>query len=192
MDQGTTPTFLDPQPPSPSRHSPPSSRSFHRLPHPQLEGLGGGLSEVWTLPAKWDQYKLYLAGLEAEGEDSNGQPLDLQRYATFLELFVELYREWREGAGQDRLRGLVRGVVEHQEGFLDRERCLSCVDQGLRRDVMEAVRRVEGEEEDPGPAVFLPIYPRIVDKLSELLGVYQNKLLFPEKPKQIPRTEFHN
>ncbi len=41
---------------------------------------------------------------------------------------------------------------------------------------MEAVRRVEGGEGDAGPAVFLPIYPRVVDKLSELLGVYQNKL----------------
>ena len=67
-----------PQPPQPSRHSPPVSRAPKGPPRPPLEGLGG-LAEVWGQQASWDQFMLWLAG-QSEGEDSEGVPLLLARY----------------------------------------------------------------------------------------------------------------
>jgi len=177
-DQNTPHSTTNNTPTPISRHSPPSSRPpKHPLPHPNLEGLGGGLSEVWSAPSKWNQFKYYLTSLDSEGEDSEGRLLGLARYVTFLELYVRLDREWREGEDQGRLRDIVKSIASHQEGFLDRERCLRCVDMGIRGKVLESVRKVEEREVEAGPHVFLPMYPRVVDKLSELLGIYQNKLL---------------
>ena len=75
-----------PQPPQPSRHSPPVSRAPKGPPRPPLEGLGG-LAEVWGQQARWDQFMLWLAD-QSEGEDSEGVPLLLARYNLLdLQLF---------------------------------------------------------------------------------------------------------
>ena len=61
-----------------------------------LEGLGS-LSEVWSMPEQWMTFKQYLATLN-EGEDSEGKPLSMVRYATFLEMYARLDMEYNSGA----------------------------------------------------------------------------------------------
>ena len=51
-------------------------------------------------------------------------------------------------------------------------RCLACWDGGLRAGALH--RAGQGEV---GLAVFLPLYPRLVDWLAEKLGSFQNRLL---------------
>ena len=59
------------------------------------------------------------------------------RYATWLELYARLDSEERGGAGSERLAALTRGMMEHEEGFLDRYRCLSCWDGGMRAAALD-------------------------------------------------------
>eukprot|EP00092_Neocalanus_flemingeri_P003450 GFUD01003699.1.p1 GENE.GFUD01003699.1~~GFUD01003699.1.p1 ORF type:complete len:240 (+),score=106.74 GFUD01003699.1:41-721(+) len=174
----TPPTsYNDQHPSSSSPHSPPTSlHSSHPLPY--LEGLGS-LSEVWSMPQQWDKYKQYLATI-SEGEDSEGQPLSMVRYATFLEMYARLDMEYRRGEGRERLIQLVKEIAEHEEQFLGRERCLKCVDAGMRKEVLERVKNVKNGSEEAGPRVFILIYPRVVDRLGEMLGNYQNTLLEEE------------
>ena len=42
------------------------------------------------------------------------------RYATWLELYARLDAEERAGVGRERLAQLTIGILEHEEGFLDR------------------------------------------------------------------------
>ena len=64
-----------------------------------------------------------------------------------------------------------REVLEHEEGFLDRHRCLACWDGGMRARVLEGEERGE-----VGVALLLPLYPRVVSWLQEKMGSYQNTL----------------
>ena len=59
------------------------------------------------------------------------------RYATWLELYARLDAEERAGAGRERLAALTSGLLEHEEGFLDRYRCLSCWDGGMRAAALD-------------------------------------------------------
>ena len=59
------------------------------------------------------------------------------RYATWLELYARLDSEERGGAGSERLAALTRGMMVHEEGFLDRYRCLSCWDGGMRAAALD-------------------------------------------------------
>ena len=45
--------------------------------------------------------------------------------------------EERAGAGRERLAALTKGMMEHEEGFLDRYRCLSCWDGGMRSAALD-------------------------------------------------------
>ena len=54
------------------------------------------------------------------------------RYATWLELYARLDAEERAGAGRERLAVLTKEMMEHEEQFLDKYRCLSCWDGGMR------------------------------------------------------------
>jgi len=172
-------TSLDnPPSSSSSRHSPPSSRPFsHSL--PALDGLGS-LSEVWSIAKLWNKFKQYLDTIK-EGEDSEGQPLTMARYAIFLEMYARLDMEYRRGERGERMVQLVKEMVEHEEQFLGRERCLKCIDSGVRRKVLENVKHVEGGSEEAGPVVFILVYPRVVDKLGEMLGNYQNMIMGMEE-----------
>ena len=49
----------------------------------------GSISEVWREKSRWDSFVEYLDTM-SEGEDSNGKPMSLSRYARFLELYVKL------------------------------------------------------------------------------------------------------
>merc|ERR1712150_395595 len=115
----------------PSRHSPPTSRPPRsNSPKPPLDGLGG-LQEAWATPKHWDEFVLWLKS-QSEGDDPDGVPKLLSRYATWLELYARLDAEERAGAGRERLESLTKGMMEHEEGFLDKYRCLSCWDGGMR------------------------------------------------------------
>ena len=61
---------------------------------------------------------------------------------------------------------------DHEEDFFGIERCLRCIDRGMRAQVMENIRRVKAREVKPGTWVYQPVYPRVVDRLNELLGAY--------------------
>ena len=93
-------------------------------------------------------------------------------------------KEYREGRDKARLMEMVNEITEHEEQFLGRERCLRCVDAGGRREVLDNIKSVKAGDVEPGPAVFILLYPNIVDKLGELLGNYQNMVLEVEKGKQ--------
>eukprot|EP00091_Calanus_sinicus_P000847 TRINITY_DN10803_c0_g1_i2.p1 TRINITY_DN10803_c0_g1~~TRINITY_DN10803_c0_g1_i2.p1 ORF type:complete len:182 (-),score=58.95 TRINITY_DN10803_c0_g1_i2:143-688(-) len=165
---------------SPSRHSPPRSRPSSQS-IPILEGLGS-LSEVWSMPEQWVIFKQYLTTL-SEGEDSEGNPLSMVRYATFLELYARLDMEYNSGAYRDRLVEMIDEIAEHEEQFLGRERCLRCLDSGMRREVLENIKMVKAGGE-AGPTVFIVIYPRVVEKLEEMLGNYQNMVMEEDQKKK--------
>ena len=135
------------------------------------------------------QVKAILATISIrEGEESDGKPLTMERYAIFLEMNTRLDMEYRRGEGRERLVQLVMEIVEHDEQFLGRERCLKCIDGGIRREVLENVKNVKTGNEEAGPRVFILIYPRVVDKLGEMLGNYQNMLM----REQVGKVEGEN
>lgn len=163
--------------PVPSRHSPPASRpSSHHV--NTLEGMGN-LNEVFSMAKQWEQFKQYLATF-SEGEDSDGQPLTMVRYANFLEMFARLDTEHKMGQGKERIVQMVMEIADSKEQFLGRERCLQCIDSGVRREVLNNIKNVRSGNADAGPNVFILIYPRVVDKLGEMLGNYQNRILEEE------------
>ena len=86
-------------------------------------------------------------------------------------MYARLDAEQTQGATKQRLVELVEVMMEHEEGFLERERCLVCWDGGLRRAALDLA-----EGEGVGRQVFLPLYPRLVDWLADKLGDYQNVL----------------
>ena len=131
---------------------------------------------MWSLPQQWDKYKQYLATIR-EGEDSEGQPLTMVRYAMFLEMYARLDMEYRRGAGKDKLMQMMKEIADHREGFIDMVRCLKCVDSGMRKEVLERIKNVKHGNDKPGPKVITLLYPRVVDRLGEMLGSYQNMLI---------------
>ena len=165
-----------------SRHSPPASRPpgvcRSGSPH-HLEDVGS-LGEIWTNRDKWEEFKSWLRDL-SEGEDSEGRPLSLERYALFLELYVELDQQFRSQPRSPHCHNLVVEIADHPQDFLGRERCLKCVDTAMRKSVLLNIKNVREGKESPSPAVFVILYQRVVDRLSELLGNYQNYLLEKKK-----------
>ena len=136
---------------------------------------------MWSLPQQWEKYKQYLATI-SEGEDGDGRPITMDRYATFLELYARLDMEYKRGGGKEKMVEIVlQEIVEHREGFLDRERGLRCVDSGMRKEVRRRIENVRSGREEPGPQVFILIYPRVVDRLGEMLGNYQNMLIMQNR-----------
>ena len=169
-------------PPAPSRHSPPASRpACGRLGSPHhLEDVGS-LGEIWTNTAKWEDFKSWLR-LKSEGvKDSDGRPLSLERLATFLELYVSLDQQVRAQPDSEHSLNLLLEIANHKEEFFGRERCLDCIDTGMRKITLERIRNVREGKEKPSPQVFAIVYQRVVDRLSELLGSYQNYLVKQEK-----------
>ena len=61
------------------------------------------------------------------------------------------------------------------EQFLDRERGIKCIDSGMRKEVKAKLKAVKEGMLKPSTHVWVMAYPRVVEKLSELLGNYQNK-----------------
>ena len=175
-----SPTPLTDKPASTtSRHSPPASRppgvTRSGSPH-HLEDVGS-LGEIWTNREKWEEFKSWL-GQKSEGEtDSDGRPLSIERFAIFLELYVSLDQHFRSQPDSEHCLNLVLEIENHNEDFFGRERCLDCIDTGMRKSTLERIRNVREGKEKPSPAVFAIVYQRVLDRLSELLGSYQNHLI---------------
>ena len=131
---------------------------------------------MWSLPQQWDNYKQFLTTIR-DGEDSEGQPLTMVRYAVFLEMYARLDMEYRREAGKDKLMQMMKEIANNREGFLDRERCLKCVDSGMRKEVLERIKNVKNGNDEPGPKVFTLMYPKVVDRLGEILGNYHNMII---------------
>ena len=186
-----TPDVASPPPPplserpasTVSRHSPPASRGPGKSGPHHLEDVGS-LGEIWTNRDKWEDFKSWLR-LKSEGEtDSEGEPLSLERFAIFLELYVSLDQQFRSQPDSEHCLNLVVEIETHREQFLGRERCLDCIDAVMRKTTLERIKNVREGKEKPSPAVFAIVYQRVVDKLSELLGSYQNSLLEQEKSRK--------
>ena len=165
-----------------SRHSPPITRLSTKL--SGLSDLPSDLSSVWIDLQEWKQFKKYATNL-SEGEDSDGRKMSLGRYCEFLELYAELDSEFRsEKRNGEKLSWLVENIMNHEEGFLDRERGLKVVDSGLRREILDNVRKVREKYIEPGPHIFVLMYQRVLDKLNELVGNYQNMLIEEERRRR--------
>ena len=166
-----------------SRHSPPASRPLgvagRSSPKP-LEDVGN-LGEIWTNTDKWEDFKSWLR-LKSEGvTDSEGRPLSLERFAIFLELYVSLDQQFRSQPDSEHCHNLVVEIATHKEEFFGRERCLECLDAVMRKTTLERIKNVRERKEKPSPAIFAIVYQRVVDRLSELLGSYQNYLIEQKK-----------
>ena len=153
-----------------SRHSPPSSRPVSDVLYPELEDVDN-LGSLWKNPEKWSLFKSWLRA-QSEGEDSDGVPLSLERYAIFIELFVSL-----TNAGDNGGHEAFMEIVNHKEKFLGNERCLKCVDAGVRKFVMSDIKKVKQGTMKASPQIFALVYQKVIDRLIELLGSYQNHLI---------------
>ena len=165
------------EPQEPSRHSPPASRpqSLSGNLHPELDGIES-LSEI-KRSSKWTEFVSWLRAQEAEGEDEEGRPLTLERLAKFSELVTSLEARHSQQPGTQAVREAFLQIVNHEEKFFGKYRCLSCVDAGLRTAIMKEARDVKAETKFPSLEILLVINQRVEDKLSELLATYQKYVI---------------
>ena len=47
----------------------------------------------------------------------------------------------------------------------------------MRKEVLERLNNVKNGNGEPGPKVFTLLYPRVVDRMGEMLGNYQNMII---------------
>ena len=164
-------------PNEPSRHSPPASRpqSLSGSLHPELDGIES-LSEL-RRSTKWTSFKTWLAAQEAEGEDDCGRPLSLERYATFSELFTSLETRHAQQPGTQAVREAFLNIVNHEEKFFGKYRCLKCVDIGMRSTILKETRNVKAGTTSASPDLLAAVNQRVEDRLSDLLASYQKHVL---------------
>ena len=103
----------------------------------------GSITEVWKSPSEWSKFCQFLDKMEPEGLDSEGVPIKLSRYAVFLKLYVDLYHReqyLREEVAMENherfneeLKKMVLHIKGHEEDFFGTERCLGCIDAGVRK-----------------------------------------------------------
>ena len=160
-----------------SRHSPPASRpqSLSGNLHPELDGIES-LSEI-KRNSKWTEFVSWLRAQEAEGEDEEGRPLTLERLAKFSELVTNLEARHSQQPGTQAVREAFLQIVNHEEKFFGKYRCLSCVDAGLRTAIMKEARDVKAGTKYPSLEILMVINQRVEDKLSELLATYQKYVI---------------
>ncbi len=75
-------------------------------------------------------------------------------------------------------------IKNHQEDFFGTERCLRCIDAGVRKQVLENLKKVRKNEAKPGTWVYSPAYPKVLDKLNYTLGSYHNQAIALENAEQ--------
>jgi len=144
----------------------------------------GTISDTWRDAASWQSFTAHLA-LTGEGLDSENRQMSFLRYAIFLELYVELDQAERvQKRPEPELKALVLGIRDHEEDFFGMERCLRCIDKGMRGQVLSNLRRVNKDGVPAGSWVYQPVYPRVLDKLNELLGHFQNDNIRMIKKRQ--------
>ena len=131
---------------------------------------------------EWKKFYTWLDHSQPEGLDSSDVPMKLSRYAKFLSLFVQLHCQEKELIEQGRsknanqiLMDRIEAIHQDPEGFFDTERCLRCIDAGVRKQVMDNLKQVRKSQADPGVWVYQPAYSPVLDKLNHLLGFYHEK-----------------
>merc|ERR1719376_881067 len=136
----------------------------------------GRLTDVWKKRSEWESFKVFLAEMEPEGVDGSGRKLSLDRYATFLELYVQLHLAEERGTTTDEaLRHLVVDIRKHPEDFFGMQRHLKVINKPMRTQVMANVRAVEKGERRGGKWVYQPVYTEVFNKLSYWTGSYHEK-----------------
>ena len=56
----------------------------------------GSITEIWKSKAEWSKYHAFLENMQPEAYDSEGKPVLISRYSTFLQLYVNLYHKVSE------------------------------------------------------------------------------------------------
>ncbi|CAB4066585.1 unnamed protein product [Lepeophtheirus salmonis] len=134
----------------------------------------GSLTETWRNCHQWEKFKSYLRTLN-EGIDSDGKPLSLERYAIFIELYSSLdSAERHKKLKPEALKQIIKDIRCHPLDFYGRERCLKCIDAGMRSAILRDVKRVLSNELEPGLWVYQPAYYRVLDKLNDLVGAFHD------------------
>merc|ERR1712001_196106 len=111
--------------------------------------------------------------------DSDGQPIKLSRYARFLKLYVDLYHKEKQlkeknidcGANEE-LKIMVMNIKTDPEDFFGTERCLKCINSGVRKEILDNVKKVRKDQMPAGAWVYQPAYSSVLDKLNTLVGSY--------------------
>ena len=158
-----------------SRHSPPASRSPTELCHTHLDGLES-LSSILNNSEKWSQFKSWLRE-QSEGEDDDGVPITCERYAVFIECYNELDREYKKDKHGENVMKSFMKIANHKEKFLGNYRCLKCIDSAIRKQTTTGIKNVKNGTIAPSPDVYQLVHMKVFDKLSEMLGSYQNLAL---------------
>ena len=160
-----------------SRHSPPASRpeSLSGNLHPELDGIES-LTEI-KRSRRWAEFVSWLRAQEAEGEDEEGRPLSLERYAKFSELVTSLETRHSQQPGTQAVREAFLEIVNHEEKFFGKYRCLMCVDGGLRAAILKEAKDVKAGLKFPSLEILMVINQKVEDRLSELLATYQNYVI---------------
>lgn len=141
----------------------------------------GTLTDYWKDANSWAKFTSYLEKMD-EGTDSDGRPMSLARYALFLELYVALDQAERvEARPESELKDMVLSIRDHQEDFFGIERCLRCIDKGMRSQVLTNLKKVSQDEIAAGTWIYQPVYPRVLDKINELTGHYHSEVKLKEK-----------
>ena len=136
----------------------------------------GSITEIWKNTAEWEKFCHFLDTSEPEGYDSSGIPMKLSRYAAFLKDYVNLYYEEKQisetHGDRSTLTQDILAIKAHSEGFLDVERCLKCIDTGIRSEIIQNIKLLKSGNVEAGSWIYQPVYSKVLDKLNYLLGSY--------------------
>merc|ERR1711893_24283 len=100
------------------------------------------------------------------GEDSMGRELSMKRYSSWFECFTRIAQEESDTKKFE--------LILEMEEYLDREKGLKCLDSGMRKEVVRNIKAVKEGRRQPGTDVLVVMYERVLERLRELLGNYQN------------------
>ena len=102
-----------------------------------------------------------------------------------FQLYVDLYQKekYLQEHGKDskssneELKTMVFDIKQHPEDFFGLERSLSCIDAGVRKEVLTNLKKVRKNESPPGSWVYQTVYSRVLDKLNHMLSGYNQWML---------------
>ena len=136
----------------------------------------GSITEIWKNSAEWEKFCHFLDTSEPEGYDSSGIPMKLSRYGAFLKDYVNLYykeKQISETHGDiSTLTQAILKIKNDQEGYFDVERCLRCIDSGIRSEILQNIKLLKNGQIEAGSWIYQPVYSKVLDKLNYLLGSY--------------------
>jgi len=147
------------------------------------EGLElGRLTEIWKNPEEWNRYKTFLTTVRHEGLDGSGKRLGCERYATFLEMYVQLHvdeekvdKTGKNVTTDEELKTRVWQIWSHEEGFFKEQRRLKVIEGPMLKSIRESVKSVKDGKCRGGKWVYQPAYSKVFDQLNIWLGSYHEK-----------------